>query len=193
MKPEKRIPKEIVVQEVPLEIDLGTLPEEAEAVYDVAVGTEILTLEDYEHALPLVLTARNIQDKIKEKFAPYESMVKQAKQALEEAAKGLKDIQSEHTRQAVAAEAVLKQRLLGFIEKHEEYIKDPHIIVKQTWKFKASGEPLDPEFLTVDEYGFPIPDYKKIQAGVSLMKEQTNIRGVTPVKSWQIAIKGEKE
>jgi hypothetical protein len=48
----------------------------------------------------------------------------------------------------------------------------------KTWTYCASGDPLAEEYTTIDDYGFRVPDHKKIGAVVKALKQDTKITGV---------------
>ncbi len=58
----------------------------------------------------------------------------------------------------------------------------------ETWHYQASGEPLDPAYTMLDEYGFPVPDHKKIKKVVTELHGETQIRGVKVYSEKQVRI-----
>lgn len=84
---------------------------------------------------------------------------------------------------AEAKEAKRKQEELEEAKRASAIKSAEGVQTRKLWRFRAAEQGLSvsvlpKEYRTIDEYGFEIPDYKKIQAEVNAKKDATQIAGV---------------
>lgn len=52
------------------------------------------------------------------------------------------------------------------------------VVMQTVWLYRATADRLDPAYETLDEYGFRVPDHRKIRSAVTAGKGSTSITGV---------------
>lgn len=174
--------------EVPVQIDVSEEQKMANEIYEAAKHISI-TQDNLSEAAKLMVLARNTQKDIEAKFEPVIEYLKDLKGKIDKCRKTAVDLMETVSGNASAADAILAHKLSEYYLKTLHDPKDPFLTFRKVWKYKASGEPLDPEYTTTDSLGFVVPDHKKIAAAVNMNKDKTQIKGVEAYMDVQIAVK----
>lgn len=151
--------------------------------------------KSFENGLILYKNAREGLKTVETGLKPVNDQIKEYKKRIDAFKKEVDAIVNDATADIRGAEAILKEKLINYIQivGDSDKIKSPveGVSIREIWSYKANGEPLDPSFTTTDEYGFIVPDHKKIKSAVSLNKDKTSIRGVDTYKTYTLVYKEE--
>lgn len=184
-------------------IDVTDLLLESRDLLEAAKDVTITTQEDYVAVSEILTQARAVRKRIEGKFEPFLEKAKAAKKTADNIRALIAATMAEACGPCLEAEDMLADKLKKYtleqMRKKEEAQaalsrgeatqqtveqalsdapKAKGVAMRKVWKYKASEEPLDPEFTTKDHLGFTVPDHKRIAAMVTAMKDKTNIRGV---------------